>query len=168
MCSINATVARQQGRKEETQGVRVCWKVASFMVDKRIILSGTGNPQGTSIDTFIFKSSLFKYLHSMKNELKLALINSSYFGDKLTISLSLDFTESHNMIKMVLSWHLLGPVKEHYVCRRFKGHSYQDSELSTEQLRAQRLLLRLESDNSFFKTRFLEKTGHSRWSQAGN
>ncbi len=46
------------------------------------------------------------------------------------------------------------------------AESYQHGELSAEQLRAQRFFLRLKSDDSFFKTRFLKKTDHSRWSQA--
>lgn len=44
--------------------------------------------------------------------------------------------------------------------------SYQHGELSTEQLRAQRLFLRLESDDSFFQTRFLSKAEDSRWGRA--
>lgn len=40
--------------------------------------------------------------------------------------------------------------------------SYQHGELSTEQLRAQRLFLRLESDDSFFQARFLSKAEDSR------
>lgn len=44
--------------------------------------------------------------------------------------------------------------------------SYQHGELSTEQLRAQRLFLRLESDDSFFQTRFLPRAEGGRWDQA--
>lgn len=45
--------------------------------------------------------------------------------------------------------------------------SYQHGELSAEQLRAKRLFLRLESDDSFFQTRFLSKAEDGRRGQAG-
>lgn len=59
-----------------------------------------------------------------------------------------------------------------YSIRRRQFHcrdgacSYQHGELSTQQLRAQRLFLRLESDDSFLQTRFLSKAEDSRWGWA--